>query len=298
MRIGWHGIYPALSTPVDETGSLDEASLRAEVQWAIDKGAHGVIASIVAGEFYKFTDQERIRTYEITVKAAKGRVPVLAGVSHTGTEAAVALALHAKDVGADGIVVMPPWFDADESRISLYEHYATVARRVDIPIMIQDYEPVGPAMTAPFFKGLIDDFDNIVSVKLEGEGSWQKLLDLSSLTDEVAIFGGMAARNLYDELKAGAHGNIPDACCVDLLVDVYELFRQGRETAAAESFNRYTPWLDYLTEHMTSWAEVEKETLRQRHVIRTSHARLPKGPDLSSEDKKQLSQILKQINLD
>jgi dihydrodipicolinate synthase/N-acetylneuraminate lyase len=297
MKVDWHGIYPALSTPVDDDGVLDEKSLRAEVRWAIEKGAHGVIVSLMSGEFHKFTDAERMRCYEIVVDEAGGEVPVLAGTSHSGTEGVIALSNHAREVGADGIVVLPPWFDVQEASNCLYEHYATVANRVDIPMMIQDCEGVGPYMCTTLFRRLLDDFDNIVSVKLEGPRSWNKLLEMKSFTDDVPIFGGMAARNMYNELEAGAHGNVPDTCLTDVLVDVYDSYVIGEVDKAKESFAKYRRWLDYLTLHMASWAQVEKETLRQRGVIKSSYTRLPRGPELSDDDKRVLDHLLREMEL-
>jgi dihydrodipicolinate synthase/N-acetylneuraminate lyase len=55
MRIDWKGIYPALSTPCDDNGTLDEESLRNEVRWNIEMGTHGLIVSIMSGEFHKFS---------------------------------------------------------------------------------------------------------------------------------------------------------------------------------------------------------------------------------------------------
>ena len=107
MRIDWHGIFPALSTPTDDQGVLDEDGLRNEVQWAISVGAHGVIVSIMAGEFHKFSDEERKRCYEITVEAASGKVPVLAGTSHSGTEVAIMESLDANQFGYDFCTELP-----------------------------------------------------------------------------------------------------------------------------------------------------------------------------------------------
>ncbi|MHC5035196.1 MAG: dihydrodipicolinate synthase family protein, partial [Planctomycetota bacterium] len=63
MRTDWKGIAPALSTPVNPEGALDEGSFCRQVRWNIEKGAHMVVASLMAGEFEKFSDQERTRTY-------------------------------------------------------------------------------------------------------------------------------------------------------------------------------------------------------------------------------------------
>ena len=298
-RIDWHGIYPALSTPCDDSGALDEESLRNEVRWNIEKGTHGLIVSIMAGEFHKFSDAERVRSYEIAVDAARGEVPVLAGPSHSGTEVVVQLARRAKEVGADGVVVLPPYFNLQDGKagLCLYEHYGTIASRVDIPIMIQDCEGAAPYMCTTLFKKLTDDFRNIVSVKLEGPRSFEKALQMREMAPDVVVFGGMAAVNMYKELEIGVAGNVPDACLTDVLVAVYEHFIKGNVEEAQRQFQRYKMWLDFLHLHRMSNYEVEKETLRQRGVIKSSFTRLPHGPLLSDTDKEALNQILQELEL-
>lgn len=299
MRIDWRGIYPALSTPCDDSGALDEDSLRKEVRWNIDVGAHGVIASIMAGEFHKFSDAERMKTYEIVVEEARGEVPVLVGPSHSGTEVVVQLAEYARQVGADGIVVLPPYFNMQDRKASLclYDHYAAIATRVGLPLMIQDAEGAGPYMCTTLFKKLADDFANIVSVKLEGPRSFEKALQMREIAEDVVLFGGMAAANMWNELEIGVAGNVPDACLTDVLVDAYESFVAGDRETAEAFLKQYKAWLDFLHLHRLANIEVEKETLRQRGVIRSSYVRLPHGPLLADADKEQLNQILKDLAL-
>jgi 4-hydroxy-tetrahydrodipicolinate synthase len=299
MRIDWKGIFPALSTPCDDTGALDEESLRNEVRWNVEKGAHGLIVSIMSGEFHKFSDKERKRCYRIVVEEAEGEVPVLAGPSHSGTEVVVQLAQYAREVGADGVVVLPPYFNLQDGKASLclYEHYAAVAGRVDIPVMIQDCEGAGPYMCTTLFKRLADDFSNIVAVKLEGPRSFQKALEMREAAPDVVLFGGMAAVNMVKELEIGVAGNVPDACLTDVLVDVYESFVAGKVEEAERLFRRYKTWLDFLHLHRLSNYEVEKETLLQRGVIKSSYTRLPHGPLLGDEAKAELNRILRDLDL-
>lgn len=299
MRTDWKGIVPALSTPVDENGVLDEESMRSEVRWNIEKGAHMVAVSLMAGEFHKFTDAERMKTFEITVDEANGEVPVLASVSHSGTEVVVYLAKYAKDIGADGIIALPPYFDETKASLSLYEHYAAMASRVDLPIMIQNCEGVGPYMPTTLWARLAEGFSNIVSVKIEGRGCFGRILEAKNmLGDELVIFGGMAASDMLRELSIGVSGNIPDACLTDVLVEIYENFAAGNEKAAEDIFKKkYKPWLDFLHAHRLSNYEVEKETLRLRGAIKSSYTRLPRGPLLDEEAKAELKQILQDIDL-
>jgi len=299
LRIDWRGIVPALSTPTDANGVLDEESMRSEVRWNIDKGAHMVAASLMAGELHKFTDAERMKTFEITVEEANGEVPVLASVSHSGTEVAVYLAKHAERIGADGIIALPPYFSAAKASYTLYEHYARIASSVDLPIMIQDCEGVGPYMSPELWARLAEDFSNIVSVKIEGTGTFGKILEtMHILGDELVIFGGMAARDMLRELSVGVRGNIPDACLTDVLVEVYESFVAGDVKEAEGIYKeKYKPWVDFLGQHRLSNFEVEKETLRLRGVIKSSHTRLPRGPLLTDEEKAELKRILHDTNL-
>jgi 4-hydroxy-tetrahydrodipicolinate synthase len=298
LKTGWKGIFPALSTPCDNKGVLDSESLRNEVEWSIEKGAHGVIASIVAGEFYKFSDSERMKIYEITVDAANGKVPVLIGPSHSGTEVVIQLAKHAENIGADGTVVLPPYFNLIDGKASLclYEHYSEIASRVELPMMIQDREGASPYMSSLLLKRLSDDHPNVVSVKLEGPRSWEKVLEMRELAPEVVLFGGMAAVNMYKELEVGVAGNIPDACLIDVLVEVYDCFIKGDVEKARKRFKDYRIWLDFLRLHNLQNIEVEKETLRQRGVIKSSFVRLPHAPLLSDEEKAELHRI--QMSLD
>jgi 4-hydroxy-tetrahydrodipicolinate synthase len=299
MRIDWKGIYPALSTPCDDSGVLDEESLREQVRWNIEKGTHGVIVSLMSGEFHKFSDQERMRTYEIVVDEARGKVPVLVGPSHSGTTVVIQLSQFAAEIGADGICVLPPFFNMRDGKaaLCLYDHYAAIASQVDLPIMIQDCEGTAPYMCVSLFKQLAADFGNIVGVKLEGPRSFGKAKEMREAAPDVVVFGGMAAVNMYEELKIGVAGNVPDACLTDVLVGVYELFVEGKVQEAEALFERYKKWLDFLHLHRMSNYEVEKETLRQRGVIKSSFTRLPHGPLLTDEDKEELNQILADLGL-
>jgi len=299
LRIDWKGIVPALSTPTDDSGALDEEGMRSEVRWNIDVGAHAVAASLMAGEFHKFSDAERIKTYEISVHESNGQVPVLAGVSHSGTEVVVYLAKAAEKIGADGVIILPPYFNSTRASHTLYEHYARIAESIDLPIMIQDCEGVGPHMEPELWERLAEDFSNIVSVKLEGPGTYEKVLKTKKLLgDELVIFGGMAARDMPRELKAGVKGNIPDACLTDVLVEVYENFIAGDIEKGEEIYNtKYMPWLSFMSANSLSNVAIEKETLRQRGVIKSSHTRIPRGPLLTDGDKAELRQILENTGL-
>jgi len=290
------GIIPALSTTTNQNGELDEGSLESLVRRNIEWGVDAVAVSIVAGEFYKFSDAERKRCFEIVVEAADGKVPVWAGISHMGTEPSVQLGRYVKDVGADGVIAMLP-LGPHVPAIAQQEHYSTILQKVDLPLMIQDAEDFsGTTVRTSLFSKLSKEYSNLVSVKVEGGDILQKIEDIVALPEarNFTVIGGMAARLLFEELERGAEGNIPDACLTDLLVSAYSEYKSGRKEDARRTFAKYKPWVDFLSLHPGSSAEIEKETLRLRGVIKTSQTRSPHVP-LSEESKKELAEIIRRI---
>jgi len=191
IKTNWRGIMPALSTPCDEEGKLDEESFRAEVRWNVEVGAHGVVPSIMSGEYWKFSEAERVKTYKIAVEETE-KVPVIAGISHSGTVPATYLAKQAQQAGVDGLVLQPPYYDDDKTSTCIYEHYALIANKIDLPIMIQDTEGVGPYMCPSLYRDLANEFDNIVAVKTEGFRALERIREINKVMgDELAIIGGI-----------------------------------------------------------------------------------------------------------
>lgn len=292
------GIVPSLHTITTSEGDLSEEDIRAQVRFNVECGVHGLAVGLGAGEFYKFSDEERKRLFKIVVDEANGKVPVLAGAWHTGTEPALMLAKYAKDIGADGLVLIPPFFKKVESTLYLYKHFSIIAAKVDLPIMIQDNEDTfGVHICASLCKKLAEENPNIYLVKVEGAGTLEKMKQIKELLqDKMIIFGGSAAKLFYEEMAVGARGNIPDACLPDLLVEVFNKYEKGDIEGSKKVYSRFKRWVDFLSLHPLQSAEIEKETLRLRGVIRSSHTRGPMVP-LDEKDKLELRTILYEIGL-
>jgi len=292
------GIVPSLHTITTSNGELSEKDIRSEVKFNIECGVHGLAVGLGAGEFYKFSDEERKKLFEIVVDEANGKVPVLVGAWHTGTEPALMLARHAKDIGADGLVLIPPFFKKIESTLYLYEHFSRIASKVDLPIMIQDNEEAfGVHICVSLYKKLAEENSNVYLVKIEGAGTLEKMRQIRELMqDEIVMFGGSAARFFYEEMAAGARGNIPDACLPDLLVEIFNKYEKGDLEGSKKVYSRFKRWVDFLALHPLQAAEIEKETLRLRGIIESSHTRGPKI-SLSEKDKHELKKILQDIGV-
>ena len=159
------GSIPALVTPFADDGSLDEAAFQRFVEWQIAEGSNGVVPVGTTGESPTLSHPEHRRIVELCVETVKGRVPVIAGAGSNNTDESVGLAKFAQEAGADGILVVTPYYNKPNQK-GLYAHYSAVAKAVSLPVII--YNIPGRSiidMTPETMGRLAADFSNIVGVK-------------------------------------------------------------------------------------------------------------------------------------
>jgi 4-hydroxy-tetrahydrodipicolinate synthase len=131
----FRGVLPALITPFTEDGgAIDTHALAAIVDRLVGAGIGGLVPGGSTGEFTTLTNAERRELVEVTVGAAAGRVPVVAGTGALSTRETVELSVHAEQAGAAAVMIVPPFYDALSWR-ELLAHYTAVADAIDIPIM-------------------------------------------------------------------------------------------------------------------------------------------------------------------
>jgi len=128
------GSITALITPFKD-GKVDVAAFRKLVEWQIDQGTHGLVPCGTTGESPTLTHEEHRQVIELCIEAAAGRVPVIAGTGSNSTAEAVELTRHAKDAGADGVLVVTPYYNKPTQE-GLYLHYKAINDCADIPILI------------------------------------------------------------------------------------------------------------------------------------------------------------------
>src|SRR5918999_132967 len=135
MSEPFNGVLPALITPFTEDGSgIDPQALAANVERLVAAGVGGLVPGGSTGEFTTLTNAERRQLVELTVEAAAGRVPVVAGTGALATRETVELSVHAEQPGAAAVMIVPPFYDALSWR-ELLAHYTAVADAIEIPIM-------------------------------------------------------------------------------------------------------------------------------------------------------------------
>ncbi len=133
------GSITALVTPM-QNGSLDEDAFRAFVEWQIEEGTHGLVPVGTTGESPTLSHDEHRRVVEICIEVSAGRVPVIAGAGSNSTREAIELAKFAEKAGADGLLVVTPYYNKP-SQEGLYQHFKAVNDAVGIPIFIYNIPP-------------------------------------------------------------------------------------------------------------------------------------------------------------
>ncbi|CAA2138598.1 4-hydroxy-tetrahydrodipicolinate synthase [Hyphomicrobium sp. ghe19] len=128
------GSITALITPF-RNGKVDEAAFTRFIDWQISEGTHGLVPVGTTGESPTLDHDEHKRVIELAVEAAKKRVPVIAGTGSNSTDEAVELSQYAEEVGADGVLIVTPYYNKP-SQEGLYQHFKAINDAINIPIVI------------------------------------------------------------------------------------------------------------------------------------------------------------------
>lgn len=128
------GSITALVTPFRDD-KIDETAFQDFIEWQIESGTHGLVPCGTTGESATLSDAEHRRVIALCVEAAAGRVPVIAGAGSNETRVAVAYSKHAKELGADAVLVVTPYYNKPNQE-GIYQHFKAVADNVDIPIVV------------------------------------------------------------------------------------------------------------------------------------------------------------------
>src|SRR5215203_4673963 len=161
MSQPWKGIFVIVVTPFTESYEIDEESLRKEIRFCIEAGAHGLVGPANASEFATMSDDERKRWIEIVIDEAGGKIPVVAATTHGHTLPAVQLSKWAQDAGADGIMAMPPHILHPDTA-GCYDYFKALDAALNIPICVQNYiGPVGTPMSNDLVARMCKELEHV-----------------------------------------------------------------------------------------------------------------------------------------
>ena len=175
------GSMVAIVTPF-RGGRLDEEAFRNLIEWHIESGTDVIVPCGTTGESATLSHEEHDRVIEMTVEEVNGRVPVLAGTGSNSTAEAIRLTKHAKEAGADGALLITPYYNKPTQQ-GLYEHYEAIAKAVEFPMVLYNVPGRTGLNMLPETVARLSKIDVIVGVK-EATGSLRQASEIIALCDE------------------------------------------------------------------------------------------------------------------
>ena len=242
----FQGSMVALLTPMQADGTLDEKAFCNLVEWQIAEGTEGLVPVGTTGESPTLSHTEHKRIVELCVATARGRVPVMAGAGSNSTSEAVDFAIHAKAAGADGILVVTPYYNKPTQE-GMVLHYTAIADAADIPLFIYNIPSRSVVDMKPETMGRLARHRNIVGVKDSSADLARPLHQRRECgADFIQLSGEDHTRLAF--LAAGGHGcisvtaNIAPRACADM----HRAWREGRLADAMAIQDRLLPVHDAL----------------------------------------------------
>ncbi len=184
----FEGSIVALVTPF-KNGRLDEEKLRQLVDFQIENGTDAIVPCGTTGESSTLDYEEHIKVIQIVIEQAAKRVPIIAGTGSNSTAEAILLTRQAKDAGADGVLLVTPYYNKP-SQEGLYRHYLAIADAVDIPQILYNVPGRTSVNMLPETVARLSIHKNIVAIK-EATGSLQQASEIISLCgDNIGVLSG------------------------------------------------------------------------------------------------------------
>jgi len=287
------GSIVAIVTPF-QNGTVDEAKLRELVEFHIKNGTTGILPCGTTGESPTLSTEEHEQVIKICIETANKRVPVLAGTGSNATVEAIALTKHAAQAGADGALLVTPYYNKPTQE-GLYLHFKAIADNVDIPIILynipgrtsRNIEPSTMARLATSCK-------NIIGVK-EASGSLDQMLSVKSICpDDFLLLSGDDALTL-PILSIGGVGVISVVANIvpGDVIALVNAFTSG-DVATAQQIN--SKLLPLVRAMFVQTNPTPVKTAMEILGMCSGELRLPLCP-LSPENKKKLQAALNDYGL-
>jgi 4-hydroxy-tetrahydrodipicolinate synthase len=184
----FRGTFVAIVTPFTD-GQIDEQGLVDLIEFHIANGTHGIVPCGTTGESATMSHEEHHRVVQLTVKTVAGRVPVLAGSGSNSTAEAIELTRHAKESGADGVLMVSPYYNRP-SQEGIYQHYRAVAEAVAIPIILYNVPSRTSSNILPATVARLAEVPGIAGIK-EATGDLNQVSEVIRLCpDDFAVLSG------------------------------------------------------------------------------------------------------------
>lgn len=242
------GAWPVAPTPFHDDGTLDLPGMRRALDCIIDQGADGVCILANFSEQFLISDEERETLTRLCLEHVAGRIPVIVTISHYATPIAVARARLARDLGAEAVMMMPPYHGAllKGSAEQTFAQFAAVGE-VGIPIMIQDAPLSGVDLPVPLLVRMAQEIEMVQHFKIECAQAAVKLRALIAAGGDAIVspLDGEEGITMLPDLDAGAVGTMCSAMITEHIADVVATHRAGDRDGAVARYARILPAINH-----------------------------------------------------
>lgn len=290
-----YGVYVVLTTPFSADGKINYDGMAENVEWLIGQGVHGVVPLGSTGEFASLNDDQKRRVAQTIIDAADSRIPVLIGASAETTEKTIEYVAQARDLGAAGVLVLPPWYYTPTQEEIVY-HYTRVSDSVALPIMIYNNPWSSKVDIEPETVAELARLKNVTHIK-ESTGDLRRITEIRTLTDDkLTVFCGWEDL-AYESFVMGAKGwicvagNFAPNLCVQLFELIVE--KKALETGWIV-YKKLLPALRYL-ERGGKMHQTVKYALDKMGLV-GGYCSNPKLP-LSDADKAEVDKLLQGLGV-
>ena len=291
------GVFPIAPTPFNDDGSLDILGQKRVLDCMIDQNIDGICILANYSEQFLLSDEERAELLNISIEHIAGRIPVIVTCSHFSTQIAAARAKAAAEIGADMIMMMPPYHGSllKAGPQGIIEHFQEIAKASKLPIMVQDAPLSGVDLPIDLLIRLASHVPGVSYFKIETPQTAEKLRALIQAGGEsiVGPFDGEESITLIADLNAGASGTMPSGLLPDLIKPIVTKHKNGDLEGAANLYAEILPLINF--ENRQCGLRACKTVMKEGGVIASDHVRHPLSP-LPEETRVQLLELARKVN--
>jgi 4-hydroxy-tetrahydrodipicolinate synthase len=262
-----NGVVPIVPTPFLRDGSPDWISLGRLLDFAVTAGVSAVCLPAYASEFYKLTDLERRDAAIRAVGLLDGRLPVIGQVNHVSTDYVAATARDLEAAGVSAIsVAVPRLFGLPEG--DLLRYFDRILCAIDIPLLIQDFNPGGTTVSLEFIQQLRRQHPHFRYLKLEEPLMSERVRRIIDGTGgELGVLEGWGGIYMIELMQAGIVGVMPGLAVADVLQLVWNRAQTSDREGAYSAFTGVLPQISYALQSLEFFHHAEKALLVARGVL-------------------------------
>ena len=297
MTNNFTGCWPVAPTPFKENEDLDLEGMKRVLDCMIDQKVDGICILANYSEQFLLSDYEREILTKLCIEHVAGKVPIIVTVSHFSTDIAFKRAKLAKDVGANMVMMMPPYHGAllKGNADQTFEQFRKVSE-AGITIMVQDAPLSGVDLSVDLLVKMAKEIEHVKCFKIECAQAANKLralIDKGGSAIE-GPFDGEEGITLFADLEAGAKGNMSSAMLPDLIGPLVKNYIKGNKKEAENEYNRVLPLINY--ENRQCGFRATKTVFKEGGVIKSDICRHP-IPSLDKNTKKGLLDLANNYDL-